>query len=299
MSRIRSIHPGIWTDEEFMGLSAYARLLLIGLWTEAWDDGVFEWKPLTLKARIFPVDPVDVAALLAELLDAGVIARIESGQKQPGVIKNFQKYQRPKKPNSSGLMRDEWLDYVGAKAVPEASDEDSSEPVPNQFPTGGEKSPQMEDGGWKREDEQNTPPNPQGGAEADLFDEFISAYPASRHSKPDRAKRQFSRLTPELQRLAVSQARVFRAKTEADRQSRQRSAEAHAEFVPGMDGWLRDGAWKAVTEPTPIVPMTKLDRERDAALWAACELVMGRPAPTSGMTWSFLNTVIEQAREVA
>lgn len=150
-----------------------------------------------------------------------------------------------------------------------------------------------------RTNNQDTPPNPQGGAEADLFDEFVSAYPASSHSKPDRAKRQFSRLTPELQRLAVSQARVFRAKTEADRQSRQRSAEAHAEFVPGMDGWLRDGAWKAVTEPTPIVPMTKLDRERDAALWAACELVMGRPAPTSGMTWSFLNTVIEQAREVA
>jgi hypothetical protein len=146
---------------------------------------------------------------------------------------------------------------------------------------------------------EDTPPNPQGGAEADLFDEFVSAYPASNHSKPDRAKRQFNRLTPELQRLAISQARVLRAKSEADRHSRQRSAEAHAEFVPGMDGWLRDGAWKVVTEPTPIVPMTKLDRERDAALWAACELVMGRPAPTSGMTWSFLNTVIEQAREVA
>src|SRR5690606_18878225 len=125
----RSIHPGIWTDEAFMSLSAHARLLLMGLWTEAWDDGVFEWKPLTIKARIFPVDAVDVPALLTELIEAGVIARIEQSPKQPGVIKNFQRYQRPKKPNSSGMMRDEWLDYVGAKATPEPSDDESSEPV--------------------------------------------------------------------------------------------------------------------------------------------------------------------------
>ena len=32
MARIRSIHPGIWTDEAFVELSALARLLYIGLW---------------------------------------------------------------------------------------------------------------------------------------------------------------------------------------------------------------------------------------------------------------------------
>lgn len=153
MSRIRSIHPGIWTDEAFMGLSAHARLLLMGLWTEAWDDGIFEWKPLTIKARIFPVDAVDVSELLLELAEAGVIARLEASARQPGIIKNFQKYQRPKKPNSSGMMRDEWLDYVGAKDTSPASDEDSSEPVPNQPRTGGEKSAQMEDGGGRVKDE--------------------------------------------------------------------------------------------------------------------------------------------------
>ena len=69
MSRIRSIHPGLWTDDSFMSLSAFARLLYIGLLNEAWDDGVFEWKPLTIKARIFPVDSVDVPALLDELVE--------------------------------------------------------------------------------------------------------------------------------------------------------------------------------------------------------------------------------------
>jgi hypothetical protein len=137
MARIRSIHPGIWTDEAFMSLSAYARLLYIGLWGEAYDDGVFEWKPLTLKARLFPVDSVDVPELLVELYNAGLIARAEQHPKQPGLIRNFQKFQRPKKPNSSGMLEGRWRDYVGA----------SSEPVPNQSGTGTGKPPQMEDGG--------------------------------------------------------------------------------------------------------------------------------------------------------
>jgi hypothetical protein len=154
LSRIRSIHPGIWTDDAFMELSAHGRLLLIGIWTEAFDDGVFEWKPLTLKARIFPVDSVDVNELLIELVHVGCISRLESHPKKPGVIRNFQRYQRPKKPNSSGMLPPEWLEYVGAKATPEPSDDDSSEPVPHQSRTGSEKSPQMEDGGWRMEGDQ-------------------------------------------------------------------------------------------------------------------------------------------------
>ncbi len=150
MSRIRSIHPGIWTDEAFMGLSPHGRLLLMGIWTEAWDDGVFEWKPLTLKARIFPADNIDVADLLMDLVQAGVIARLDSVAKQPGVIRNFQKYQRPKKPNSSGMLPDEWLDYVGARGTDAPSGCDGGEPVRNQFGTSSEKSSQMEDGGGKR-----------------------------------------------------------------------------------------------------------------------------------------------------
>jgi hypothetical protein len=141
MSRIRSIHPGIWTDEAFMSASAHARLLLLGIWTEAWDDGVFEWKALTLKARIFPVDGVDVAALLAELETLQFVCRFQSGGKEYGAIRNFQKYQRPKKPNSSGVLPENLNSWAG-----------SSVPVPNQSGTSVEKSQQMEDGGWRMEE---------------------------------------------------------------------------------------------------------------------------------------------------
>lgn len=151
MARIRSIHPGLFTDEAFMSASAHARLLIIGIWTEAWDDGVFEWKPLTLKAKLFPVDAVDVPALLDELCSLDFIRLFEAGKKY-GAIRNFQKYQKPKKPNSSGVLPESMLAYV--------------RPVPNQFPTGGEKDDQMEDGeGGGEKKEGATAPSLAGAAE--------------------------------------------------------------------------------------------------------------------------------------
>lgn len=156
MSRIRSIHPGLWTDDAFMALSSHARLLIIGIWTEAFDDGVFEWKPLTLRARIFPVDTVDMTALLDELERGEFVRRELSGERTIGLVRNFRIYQRPKKPNSSGMLKPEWATYVGIG-------EDDPEPVPNQSSTSTEKSPQMEDGGG-RVKEESPPKPPEGGA---------------------------------------------------------------------------------------------------------------------------------------
>lgn len=148
MARIRSIHPGLFTDEAFMTASAHARLLIIGIWCEAWDDGVFEWKPLTLKARLFPADMVSVADLLSELAALEFVQQFEADGKKFGIIRNFQKYQRPKKPNSSGKLPPNLSEYAG-------SSHRGSEPVPNQSDTGGGKSPQMEDVGCREGEEGN------------------------------------------------------------------------------------------------------------------------------------------------
>lgn len=114
MPRIRSIHPTLWTDEAYMEASFPARLLLLGLWTEAFDDGVFSWKPVVLKARLFPADSCDCDALLAELCSLGFICRFEAAGKAYGAIRNFQKFQRPKKPNESGHLPDDLLEFVAA-----------------------------------------------------------------------------------------------------------------------------------------------------------------------------------------
>lgn len=135
-----------------MSASAHARLLLMGLWCEAHDDGVFEWKPLTLKARIFPVDAVDVPALLAELVELSFVQRFEASGKPYGAIRNFRKYQRPKKPNSSGVLPADLQTYV---AISEQEYRTGS----GEYGTGGGKSPQMEDGGGRGDDEDLEEPN--------------------------------------------------------------------------------------------------------------------------------------------
>ena len=98
MSRIRSIHPGLFTDEDYMGLGFPARELLKGLWIEADDHGVFVWTLRTLKARILPADDVDMEALMTELSEHRFVRSFTAGGKKYGAIRNFGKYQRPRKP---------------------------------------------------------------------------------------------------------------------------------------------------------------------------------------------------------
>lgn len=150
MARIRSIHPSFFTDEACVSCSPLARLLYIGLWTDADDQGLFEWKPLQLKMRLLPGDNADAAGLLGELVEAGLVAQVE-GPKRLGAIRDFRSYQRPKKPNAVHLLPPEWRTYVGLGDVGSEPEPDQAltdpEPVPHQFPTEGENSPQMEDGG--------------------------------------------------------------------------------------------------------------------------------------------------------
>jgi hypothetical protein len=146
MSRIRSIHPGLWTDERFVTASPMARLFFMGLWNECDDYGSFEWSPLKLKMRLLPADNADASALMEELSEAGSIIRYEVGGKSYGAVRNFCQFQRPKKPNSVYPQTDEIRNWVNTEA---RSTRDGSEAVENELPTGGEICRQMEDGGDK------------------------------------------------------------------------------------------------------------------------------------------------------
>jgi len=163
MARIRSIHPGILTDETFMTLTVESPLaiaLMIGLWMEADDSGTFEWKPITLKARCLPAANVDVGELLDALQLVGMVKRFEVDGKPYGVIRNFVKYQRPKDPKCVHPFTDEmqrFAGFVGEGARPNATTGrkplgTTSEPLPNSFGTTSEIPAQMEDVGCRRED---------------------------------------------------------------------------------------------------------------------------------------------------
>lgn len=146
MARIRSIHPSLYTDEDFMGLSLVARVVLPGLWTEADDHGVFAWKPLTLKARLMPADNVDMVGVLAELERASFLRRYSVDGKEFGIVRNFRKYQRPKKPTYTHPFPPEYGTYIALK-------EESSPLGENRPPSRGGESDQMEDEGCRMEEE--------------------------------------------------------------------------------------------------------------------------------------------------
>ena len=149
MARIRSIHPGFFTDEDLVGVSMAARILFLGVGVEADDKGVFEWKPLTLKMRIFPADNIEVVVLLQELESAGAIKAFDIAGRKYGAIRNFRKFQKPKSPNDIHPATPEMLEFVGLPSEIQRADGDAFPPKGETFPQNGENAPQMEEGGGR------------------------------------------------------------------------------------------------------------------------------------------------------
>jgi len=147
MARIRSVHPSLWTDEDFVQMSVVARLFLIGLWNEADDYGIFEWKPFRLKMRLSPADNIDAASVMEEIKGAGFVVHIERDGKPYGVIKKFRKYQRPQKPSPPIIALDDLIKSIIALVDPSSGNEPVNENSGS--PTG--IPAQMEDVGCKRD----------------------------------------------------------------------------------------------------------------------------------------------------
>lgn len=90
MAKMRGIKPETWTDDKFVTLTPLARLLFIGMWNYACDNGHLDDSPMQLKMRILPADDTNVADLLNELLGAGLIERQTGWLK----VRNLTSHQR-------------------------------------------------------------------------------------------------------------------------------------------------------------------------------------------------------------
>lgn len=135
MSRIRSIHPGFFTDDDVMELSIPARLLFIGLWCDADDQGVFAWKLKSMKARLLPSDDVDMAALLAELVAVGKVKRFEVDGQVFGAIHNFRIWQRPRYVQAIHPLPDDIAEWVGERRDGDQKDSSATKKVTKPQPT--------------------------------------------------------------------------------------------------------------------------------------------------------------------
>lgn len=92
MSRIRSIKPSFFKDEDLGDLPILARYVFSGLWCQADREGRLEDRPKLLKIEIVPWDDIDMDATL-ELLAPRFITRYTVNDKKYIQINNFAKHQ--------------------------------------------------------------------------------------------------------------------------------------------------------------------------------------------------------------
>jgi hypothetical protein len=214
VSRIRSIHPGQWTDEDFVQCSFAARLLCIGLRNEADDNGVFEWKPVSLRMKLFPADAVDINALLAELIEHRHVAKYEANGKTYGLIRNFLKYQRPKKPTCIHPLPNKQPEF-----------RTSSEPVPHQS-----SKVSAEEGGRRKEESPYK--SPKGDGYTPEFEVLWKRWPkkAGKGAAAKAYRRALTRATAEEIAAGIERAIPELAKREE-------------QFRPHLSTWLGEDRW--------------------------------------------------------
>jgi hypothetical protein len=272
MARIRSVHPSLFTDEAWVSCSPLARVFYIGLMTVADDQGLFEWKALQLKMQVLPADSADVPALLEELVSVDLIAELNSGGKRLGAIRYFRRFQRPKKPNSIFVLPEEWRTYVGLKADGSELADSEDGPVPNQFPTSAEKSPQMEDGGGRRED----------GREESNDPSLAASAPAARSNSSKKVG--LPKGYPDDDAVAEAERWIADAGVKLDARAQAKRFRSHAlsngrklaDWTEGWRGWIEiecENAPKAAAaEPAKASPLT-WDGPQD--VWDDCVAAMG------------------------
>jgi hypothetical protein len=94
MARTRSIKPSFFKNEFLAECEPMARLLFVGLWTLADSQGRMEFRPLRIKAELFPYENCDILGLLKQLADRGFVRAYESGDIKVLEIPTFGEHQR-------------------------------------------------------------------------------------------------------------------------------------------------------------------------------------------------------------
>lgn len=75
MAKARLLRPEFWTDERVVKLSPLSRLLFLGMWNQACDNGHLDDSALQLKMRVLPADDVNVAEMLEDIIESGMVVR--------------------------------------------------------------------------------------------------------------------------------------------------------------------------------------------------------------------------------
>jgi hypothetical protein len=94
MARTRNVKPSFFKNEHLAECEPMARLLFVGLWTLADSAGRMEYRPLRIKAELFPYDACDIVPMLAQLAERRFVVIYQVGDKSYLEIPTFAEHQR-------------------------------------------------------------------------------------------------------------------------------------------------------------------------------------------------------------
>lgn len=97
MARIRTIKPEFWEDEKLAELPVHARLLFIGTWNFADDNGALLANPVLMKSHIFPYEDIGISTIsewIDMLVENGMLIRTTYNGKDYLVIRKFLIHQK-------------------------------------------------------------------------------------------------------------------------------------------------------------------------------------------------------------
>lgn len=107
MARIRTIKPAFWDDELVGTMPATTRLVFVGLFSLADDEGRLHGSAVKVRSQLFAYDDTtstaDVEAALVQLHNARRIRLYGNGQQRYVEVLNFRKHQRIDRPQRSQL----------------------------------------------------------------------------------------------------------------------------------------------------------------------------------------------------
>lgn len=223
MARIRTIKPDFWTDGAMVKLSPYARLLYIGMWNFTMcDHGHVADDAFKLKLQVLPMDDVDIEALLAEILDAGRVVRVEDPEgRKYLLIRRFEDHQK--------------IDPRWKTRCPACAQVSSLKPAETpvslveltQTPTNSPQLPLGRDGMGRESKKTSSKP-----AASKEFDSFWISYP--RKIGKEAAKKAFTKA------LTKTEAGKIMDGVE---QLRIQVAGKDQQFTPHPATWLNAGRW--------------------------------------------------------
>lgn len=225
MARRRMIDPNIWQSEDFAKLSSFSKLVFIGLFSNADDEGRGRAKPVYVKSMLFPYDDdirvTDVEKSLSEIAANMSITFYNHDGSEYYSLDNWNKWQKVERPSKSviPLFGDDSAIIRG---------------------TVGEQSCPREEKEVKEEEKEEK------DARARRFAVFWSSYP--RKTGKVKVEQKFNKLNPneELFETMLNALEAHKASAQWQKENGQ--------FIPNPETWLNQRRWEDETTTSTSPP---------------------------------------------